>query len=136
MQNLESLKDFQMAKSNKDRKEFVSPRQELKETKRLTAKDLLGGGVLSRDAVLKQIPFILFLFALLVFYIGNQYQGAKVMREVMRIEERLKILRTESISTTFEKMEMSKQSEVVKLLQDMNMPLKEAILPPYKIELK
>ncbi len=125
-----------MAKSKKDRTEFVSPRQELKETKRLTAKDLLGGGVLSRDVVVKQIPFILFLFALLVFYIGNQYQGAKVMKEVMRIEERLKILRTESISTTFEKMEMSKQSEVVKLLEEMNMPLKEAVLPPYKIELK
>jgi hypothetical protein len=125
-----------MAKSKKDRTEFVSPRQELKETKRLTAKDLLGGGILSRDVVVKQIPFILFLFVLLVFYIGNQYQGAKVMTEVVRIEERLKILRTESISITFEKMEMSKQSEVVKLLEKMNMPLKEAVLPPYKIELK
>ena len=125
-----------MGKNKKDRKEFVSPGQELKEAKKLTAKDLLGGGVLSRDGVIKQIPFLLFLFVLLVFYIGNQYQGAKVMKEVMRIEARLKILRTEAISTTFERMEMSKQSEVVKLIEQNGLQLKEAVLPPYNIEIE
>ncbi len=124
-----------MSQSKKDRKEFVSPRQELKESKRLTAKDLLGGGILSRDGVIRQIPYLLFLFVMLIFYIGNQYQGAKVMKKVLTVEARLKVLRTESISTTFERMEMSKQSEVVKLIEEKGLPLKEAILPPFNIEI-
>lgn len=124
-----------MKKKNKDRKEFVSPRQELREAKRLTAKDLIGGGVLSRDGVVRQVPFLLFLFIMLIFYIGNQYQGAKVMKNVLKVEARLKVLRTESISTTFERMEMSKQSEVIKLVKEKGLPLNEAILPPYNIEI-
>jgi len=125
-----------MKRNRKDRKEFVSPHQELKEAKRLTAKDLLGGGVLSREGVIRQVPFLLFLFVMLIFYIGNQYQGAKIMKNVLMVEARLKVLRTESISTTFERMEMSKQSEVIKLVKDKGLPLQEAVLPPYNIEIE
>jgi hypothetical protein len=88
-----------MKKNSRDRKEFVNPSQELKEAKRLTVKDLLGGGILSREGVIRQVPFLLFLFLLLIFYIGNQYQGAKIMKNVMEVEARMKVLRTESIST-------------------------------------
>lgn len=125
-----------MKKRRKERPEFVSPHQELKESKRLTAKDLLGGGVLTRDGVILQIPYILFLFILLMFYIGNQYQGARVMKRVLEVEARLKVLRTESISTTFERMEMSKQSAVLKMIGETGLPLEEASIPPYKIEIE
>ena len=125
-----------MKRKNKDRKEFVSPRQEIRESKRLTAKDLLGGGILSREGVIRQVPFLLFLFVLLIFYIGNQYQGARVMKKVMAVEARLKVLRTESISTTFERMEMSKQSEVKRMVEEKGLALKEAVLPPYAIEIE
>jgi len=125
-----------MKRKNKDRKEFVSPRQEIRESKRLTAKDLLGGGILSREGVIRQVPFLLFLFVLLIFYIGNQYQGARVMKKVMAVEARLKVLRTESISTTFERMEMSKQSEVKRMVEEKGLALKEAVLPPYTIEIE
>jgi len=128
--------DWEMKKKNKERKEFVNPRQELRETKKLTAKDLLGGGVLSREVVIRQVPYLLFLFVLLLLYIGNQYQGAKVMKKVLKVEARLKELRTESISTTFERMEMSKQSEVIKRVQEKGLPLKEAVLPHYRIEIE
>ena len=129
-------KDIWMKRKTKERKEFVSPHQEMKEAKRLTAKDLLGGGVLSREGVIRQVPFLLFLFVLLIFYIGNQYQGARVMKNVLAVEARLKVLRTESISTTFERMEMSKQSEVIKMVKEKGLPLNEAVLPPYSIEMK
>lgn len=125
-----------MKKRRSERPEFVSPHQELKESKRLTAKDLLGGGVLTRDGVIRQIPYLLFLFILLMFYIGNQYQGARVMKRVLEVEARLKVLRTESISTTFERMEMSKQSAVLKMIGEAGLPLEEASIPPYKIEIE
>ena len=123
-------------KGNREDKEFVSPGQELKEVKRFSVKELIGGGILTRDVVVKQIPFIMFLFALLILYIANQYQGAKLMKNVIRIENRLKVLRTESISTTFRKMEMSKQSEVIKLIEEKGLALEEAELPPYKIKVE
>jgi len=58
------------------------------------------------------------------------------MKNVLAVEARLKVLRTESISTTFERMEMSKQSEVIKMVKDKGIALKEAVLPPYTIEIE
>lgn len=124
-----------MSKKNKRiaRKEFVSPRQELKESKRVTAKDLLGGQLLSRDSVIKQIPFALFLFAMLLFYIANQYRGQRIMKEIIALEREVKGLSAEAITTTFKLQEMSKQSAVIKMIKENEMELEEALIPPYKI---
>ncbi len=116
--------------------EFIPPKQEVREAKKLNLKDLIGGNVLSREIVIRQIPFVLFLFAMLLFYIANQYRGDKVMKEIVDTEKRLKELRTESVSTAFELMEKSKQSEVIRLIRDNGLALEEAMEPPITIEAK
>ncbi|MCK5820948.1 MAG: hypothetical protein KAH17_03635 [Bacteroidales bacterium] len=120
----------------KEQKEFISPRQEIRESRKITAKDLLGGGLLSREIVVQQIPYALFLFAILLFYIGNQYRGDGVMKEIIKVEEHLKELRTESVSTAFELMEKSKQTRVIELIKAKGLNLQEAIDPPVTIEVK
>ena len=124
-----------MSRKNTDSKDFVSPRQESRESRKFSLKELFGGGILSRESVVRQIPFILFLFVLLVFYIGNQYQGAKIMKEVVKLEARVKVLKAESTTITFERMELSKQSEVVRLVEEHGLELKQAVVPPYKISI-
>jgi hypothetical protein len=116
--------------------EFIPPKQEVREAKKLNLKDLIGGNVLSREIVIRQIPFVLFLFAMLLFYIANQYRGDKVMKEIVDTEKRLKELRTESVSTAFELMEKSKQTEVIRLIRDNGLALEEAMEPPITIEAK
>lgn len=120
----------------KEQKEFISPRQEIRESRKITLKDLLGGGVLSREIVVQQIPYALFLFAILLFYIGNQYRGDGVMKEIIEVEQSLKELRTESVSTAFELMEKSKQTRVIELIKAKGMNLHEAMDPPIIIEVK
>ncbi|MBT3243556.1 MAG: hypothetical protein HN352_10415 [Bacteroidetes bacterium] len=122
-------------KENSKQTEFITPRQEIRENKRITAKELLGGGVLSREVVIRQIPFVLFVFALILFYIANQYLGDKVMTDVVSLEKRLKELRTESVSTAFELMEKSKQTQVIHLVKQKGIRLEEAKSPPYIIEI-
>ncbi len=125
-----------MKRNKKEQKEFISPRQEIRESRKITAKELLGGGVLSREVVIRQIPFVLFLFAILLLYIANQYRGDKVMKEIIEVEKRLKELRTESVSTAFELMEKSKQTRVIKLVEEKGLDLQEAMDPPVTIEVK
>jgi len=120
----------------KEQKEFISPRQEIRESRKITLKDLLGGSVLSRESVVQQVPFALFLFAILLFYIGNQYRGDRIMREIIEVEKRLKELRTESVSTAFDLMEKSKQTRVIELVKTRGMDLQEAMDPPITIEVK
>lgn len=125
-----------MKRREKQQTEFITPRQEIRESRKITMKDLLGGGVLSREVVIRQIPYALFLFGLILLYIANQYRGDKVMTEILAVEKKLKELRTESVSTAFELMEKSKQSRVIHMIEEKGLNLREAMDPPVTIEVK
>jgi cell division protein FtsL len=123
-------------KSNRNpNREFISTRQEIKETSRFSMNDLIGGGVLSKKVVTRQIPFLVFAAFVILFYISNQYRGENIMSEIMKLEKKVRELRAESVSVEFELQELSKQSQVSKMIFDQNLPLQQAKVPPFKIEL-
>ncbi|MDE5420122.1 hypothetical protein L3049_19190 [Labilibaculum sp. DW002] len=103
-----------MFKFRKKYNDFIKPSEELKETPSGSIKDFIDGSILSKTAVVQQLPFILFLVALGIFYISNRYHSERVYREMISLEKELKELRFESITTASDLMYMSKQSEVVK----------------------
>lgn len=104
--------------------------------KKGSIKDFIGGGFLTSDRVIKQIPYILFLTIIAIIYIGNRYQAEKIVRESIVLNNEVKELRSESITTTSELMYISKQSEVAKLVEKKGLDLKEAVVPPQKIVIK
>jgi hypothetical protein len=122
-------------KNKKANKEFIPTRQEIRETSRFSFKELLGGNVLSKEVVTRQIPFLMFVTTAILLYIFNQYRGENVMGQIMTLEKRVRELRAEAISTGFDLQEMSKQSEVSIMLLEQQLPLQEAKTPPYKIEM-
>ena len=103
----------------------------------LIAKRLLGvldGSFLTRDNVLNNIPFLLFLFGLGIFYIGNSHFAEKSVIQAEKLNRDLKELRSEFISTRSELMFVSKQSEVAKAVEEMS--IYESVVPPKKIVIK
>ena len=77
------------------------------------AKRILGvldGSFLTRDNVLNNIPFLLFLFGIGIFYIGNSHYGEGTVIGMERLNREIKELRSEFISTRSELMFVSKQS--------------------------
>lgn len=101
-----------------------------------TLKGVIDGTILTRDAVVAQLPFVLFLTLLALLYIGNRYQAERIVRETAKIQSELEDLRNEAISTTSELMFISKQSEVQRLISEKKLGLKEMTTPPYKIVVK
>ncbi|MES2762289.1 MAG: FtsL-like putative cell division protein [Bacteroidota bacterium] len=89
---------------------------------------IFGGAFLSDDRAVQHVPFILFLGLIAILYIANGYYADDKIREENRTKNEIKELRTEYISTTSEKMFVSKQSEVA------TMGLKEPVVAPMKIE--
>jgi len=116
-------------------KEFINPKEELKETPSGSFKDFLSGNVLSKDVVVHHLPFILFIAILGIYYISNRYQSERVYREMINLEKELKELRFEAITTASNLMYMSKQSEVVKRVEKEGLNLVESTVPPVKIYL-
>lgn len=117
--------------------EFIDETQERKELRKFgTIKGLLAGSLLTKEKVVKQFPFILFLALLGFFYIGNRYHAEKLVRKNAKLQDEVKELRAKAISTTAELMHLSKQSEVVKLVNEKGLGLVESRTPPKKITVK
>lgn len=99
-------------------------------------KNVMDGSILTRDGVVEQLPYILFLTFLAVLYIGNRYHAEKILRETDNIQITLKELRAESITSASKLMFISKQSEVARLVRENGLELKEAVEPPQKLVVK
>ena len=96
-------------------------------------KGFIDGTVLTREFVMKQLPFIIFLAILAIIYIGNRYHAEKLVRRSGELQAELKELRAEAVTVSAELMHLSRQSEVLKLLRDNNMDLVESLDPPRRI---
>jgi hypothetical protein len=86
---------------------------------------IVDGSFLTRENLVKQVPFILFLTLVALFYIANS------IIDISRTKKELQELRYEYITTKSNLMFHSKQSEVAAKLK--NSGLKESLEPPVKI---
>lgn len=92
---------------------------------------IFGGSFLSDDRTIQHIPFILFLAFIAILYIANGYYADDKIREVNRISNQIKELRTEYISSKSDLMFISKQSQVAAAVDTLG--LKEPVVAPMKI---
>jgi hypothetical protein len=96
--------------------------------------NILSGNFLSKDNVIHQLPFMLFLTLIGLGYIANGYLAEKTVREISRINSELKELKSEYINAKSDLMFMSNQSQIVSASATMG--LKESTTPPRKIIVK
>lgn len=106
------------------------------QSRKISIKGFLSGNFLSRDAFLKQLPFIVYLTVLELIYITNHFNAEKVLRETQKLEKELHEMRAESITRASYLMEISKQSQVSNLVKERNLGLEEAVTPPRQIIVK
>ena len=96
-------------------------------------REVMDGSLLTREKVIKQLPFIIFLTVLGLIYIANRYHAEKVFVMTEETREDIHELRSEKISVQSELMEESRESKVLKMLDAKGSELKTADEPPVKI---
>ncbi len=111
-------------------KEFTDENIREKASRKNTIKDFLDGSLIAREIVIKNLPYIIFLMVLAIIYIGNRYHAERLIRESAELKKEVKDLRSEAITTEAELMFISKQSEVLKLINERDMGLIESREPP------
>lgn len=95
--------------------------------------DVINGNFLTNEAAVKQIPFILFLVLVAIIYISNTYYAEKILRKTNAVNNEIKELRSEYITSKSDLMFISKQSEVARAAADMKIGIKESVVAPKKI---
>ncbi|HBS89006.1 MAG: hypothetical protein A2W91_06135 [Bacteroidetes bacterium GWF2_38_335] len=118
-------------KKNKKDKDLKSGDKEQKKGSML--KDVIDGSLLTRESVVKQLPYILFVTVLCIFYIANRYHAEKVIRQTVELRKEVKELRTEKIAVQSELMNSSKRTVVLDSLKSKDLNLIESRTPPVKI---
>ena len=96
-------------------------------------KELLSGSMVSEKIILKNLGYISLITFLAAVYIGNRFHAEKITRETTRLQREVKDLRAESLSTSATLMDISKQSEVFKMVREKGLNLEELKTPPYKL---
>lgn len=93
--------------------------------------DLLEGDFLSKQGVVRNLPFLFFLAVIAIIYIANTYYAEKTFKEIERTTSELKELRYQYITTKSSLMYQSKQVEVGKQAEILG--LRETLVPPFKV---
>ena len=101
--------------------------------KSLSFRDLLDGNVLTRKSVLRQSRFILLLVLIAFFSIANRNHAEKTVIQLNRLQSDVKEMRAKSISISSGLVKISRQSEVVHLVNRYNLGLEENLEPPNKL---
>ncbi len=93
--------------------------------------DVLDGSFLTKERFLRSMPFIIFLMVLGVLYITNIFHVERTKRQIDDLEEQLRELRYEYITSRSKLMYESKPSEIVLKLKETG--IGESLEPPKKI---
>jgi hypothetical protein len=101
--------------------------------KSFSLRDLLDGNVLTRQTVLKQSRFILLLVLIAFLSIANRNHAEKTVITLNRLQSDVKELRSQSITISSDLVRISRQSEVVRLVNRYELGLEENLEPPKKL---
>lgn len=101
--------------------------------KSFSLRDLLDGNVLTRKSVLKQSRFILLLVLIAFISIANRNHAEKTVIRLNRLQSDVKEMRAKSITISADLVKISRQSEVVRLVNRYELGLEENLEPPKKL---
>lgn len=98
-----------------------------------TIKNILDGTFLTKELLVRQLPYILFLTLLTFIYISNNYKAEKVAIEIVKLQKEINQLRQESIHLASDLMYIKRHSEVVRLVREQGLALYDSDVPPKKV---
>jgi hypothetical protein len=124
------MEEENINKTPEEQKEEIHPqRKQGKLSKRFFS--VLGGDLLSNHIVLSNLPYLIFLGILAMFYISNTYYSEKTFKQIEKIKNELKELRYQSITAKAKMLDVCKQTEIAKKVELLG--IKGTTTPPYKI---
>ncbi len=96
----------------------------------LSIRYYLNGQVLNNEMLRNNRKYFFFLVFLAFVYINNHYSVEALLKEHLVLTREVKELKYEAITTSSELMQMSKQSEVVRRVNDAGLDLDVLTTPP------
>lgn len=102
----------------------------------LSFKKILGGTFFTTEFFRKQIYVIILISILSFFYVDNRFYCETQMSKVIELKKKIEDLKYESLTISAQLMNISRQSNVIKLVKEKNLNLVGTEAPPVVIDTK
>jgi hypothetical protein len=96
-------------------------------------RSILDGSILTRENVVRLLPFGLYIVGLTIIYIANSYYTEKSIRRIDKTKRELRELECEYTAVKSSVMTLTRQSEIARLLLNRKSEVEELKSPPMKI---
>lgn len=114
--------------------EDIKESEDFSDIKSSSFRDILNGNILTKKFIQKQYLLIIMIVVLCFMYIDNRYYCETQMNKVNQLQKELEELKDKSLTISAELMEISRRSNVLKMINDKGLNLVEATEPPINVE--
>ncbi len=94
---------------------------------------IFGGNILTEDFFAKNLTFILVLVVVMILFISQRYTVIKRISEMERLKVELKDAKFESLNISSDLTEISRRSEIERLVDRSGLGLEKTSEPVYRI---
>jgi len=108
--------------------------EDFSDIKSSTVRDILNGNILTKKFFQKQYGLIIMIAVLVFLYVDNRYQCENQQAREIELKKKIQDVKYESLTISAELMEISRQSNVMKKVNESGLPLVESTTPPIVIE--
>lgn len=92
---------------------------------------ILSGGILKEGFVVRHTRFVVFIVALLFFFISNRYSCLLKLREIDRLQRELQDVKQESVALSGQLTGSNRLSQMEELVKKNGLDLEAPTSPPY-----
>lgn len=114
--------------------EGIKGNEDFSDIKSSTLRDVINGNILTKNFFRKQYA-LLALIALLAFmYVDNRYYCETQLAKVIELKKSIKDVKYESLTISAKLMEISRQSNIMRMVNERGLNLEVTETPPILIE--
>ena len=111
-------------------------KDEVKDLKETSIKDVISGNIFTKSYFLKQTKLILLIIALVFIYMNNRMVCEKQLALIDKLNKELECEKYISMVTETELLSISRPEEIKKLVDKHGLQFEQPTMPPYKVIIK
>ncbi|MDO9154647.1 MAG: FtsL-like putative cell division protein [Paludibacter sp.] len=114
--------------------ETIKGNEDFTEIKSSSFRDFLNGTFFTNKFFKRQIILIIMIFLLIIFYVDNRYYCEKQLYTIIELEKKIKDVKYESLTISAQLMKITRQSNIVKMVNERGINLTIIKTPPIVID--
>lgn len=114
--------------------EKIRQSEDLSDLRSSSVRDILNGNILTKKFIRRQYLLIILMVVLSIVYIDNRYSSEKQITNITELKRKIQDAKYESLTISAELMEISRQSNILLMLQSKGIQLRPGDTPPIVID--